>query len=143
MPNFTVNHNKTGVKKINEKIIKKFNKKFPNWKKLSKDNQKDLIKAFCILYLYKKQNTFFQKVCRGFRKGSYSFEDTFLIFESQTIIMTLQIELLTAAFRPTNPQDANDLIAEVFEKVRLENMKKKIDDENAIILSERIEALRR
>jgi len=138
MPNIT---DKPVNSDVNKKF-KKFNNKFPNWTKLSKDKQKSLLNAFCILYFYKKQNTFFKKFCRGFRKGSYSFADTFLISESQIIIITLQNELFDIAFKPTNPQDVNDLIAEVAEKIRLEKIKEENDYEYHKKLSERIEALR-
>jgi len=138
MQNFTDIRKKSIVEKINKKI----NKKFPNWKKLSKDKQKSLLNAFCILYFYKKQNTFFQKICRGFRKGSYSFADTILISKSQIIIIDLQNELFDDAFRPTNPQDVETLIDEVAEKIRLEKIEKENDDEYHKKLSERIEALR-
>jgi hypothetical protein len=145
MPNITDKSGNSGVNK-------KFNKKFPNWTKLSKDKQKRLLNAFCILYFYKKQNTFFKKFCRGFRKGSYSFADTFLISESQIIIITLQNELFDIAFSKTlssseknevdEVNEVNELIAELEEKERLRlqyaEMEKKREEE----IQKRINACR-
>jgi len=146
MPNLTDKRDNSGV---NKKFKKKFNNKFPNWTKLSKDKQKLLLNAFCILYFYKKQNTFFQKFCRGFRKGSYSFADTLLILKSQSIIIDLQNELFDIAFSKTLSSsekneliEVNELIAEFEETERLRLQYFKIESERDKDLEKRINALR-